>query len=300
MPLSAFLAFFACTFFFALGFAVFATVLALAIILPLSFHHEDEDDMVDFDAFFFAILLPPLNLYRKLINNTIIYTYRSKVLIILHRIIQIMADEKVNEIVALLKKNYPDVKIALDFSNPLELLIATILSAQSTDKQINKVTKTLFKKYRTPQDYVKTPQEELEKDIYSTGFYRNKTKNIKKLCEILVNDFNSKVPDTMEDLITLPGVARKTANIVLSSAFGKREGIAVDTHVKRVSARLGFTKNTDPDKIEKDLMKTVPRNEWDIFALRLIQHGREICIAKKPKCEICFLNKVCPSAFTFG
>jgi endonuclease-3 len=211
-----------------------------------------------------------------------------------------MADEKVNEIVALLKKNYPDVKIALDFSNPLELLIATILSAQSTDKQINKVTKTLFKKYRTLQDYVKTPQEELEKDIYSTGFYRNKAKNIKKLCEILVNDFNSKVPDTMEDLVTLPGVARKTANIVLASAFGKREGIAVDTHVKRVSARLRLTKNTDPDKIEKDLMKIIPRNEWDVFALRLIQHGRGICIAKKPKCEICFLNKVCPSAFTFG
>ena len=213
---------------------------------------------------------------------------------------EIMADEKVNEIISLLKKNYPDVKTALDFSNPLELLIATILSAQSTDKQINKVTKTLFKKYRTLQDYIKTPQEELEKDIYSTGFYRNKAKNIKKLCEILVNDFNSKVPDTMEDLVTLPGVARKTANIVLASAFGKREGIAVDTHVKRVSARLGLTKNTDPDKIEKDLMKIIPKNEWDVFALRLIQHGREICIAKKPKCEVCFLNRVCPSAFTFG
>lgn len=208
--------------------------------------------------------------------------------------------EKVNEIIALLKKNYPDVKTALDFSNPLELLIATILSAQSTDKQINKVTKTLFKKYRTPQDYVKTPQEELEKDIYSTGFYRNKAKNIKKMCEILVTNFNSKVPDTMEDLITLPGVARKTANIVLSSAFGKIEGIAVDTHVKRLSFRLGLSANTDQDKIEKDLMKIVPKNEWDVFALRLIQHGRQVCDAKKPKCEVCFLNKVCPSAFTFG
>ncbi len=211
-----------------------------------------------------------------------------------------MADEKVNEIVSLLKSNYPDVKIALDFSNSLELLIATILSAQSTDRQINKVTKTLFKKYRTPQDCVKASQHELERDIYSTGFYRNKAKNIKKLCEILVNDFNSKVPDTMEDLVTLPGVARKTANIVLSSAFGKIEGIAVDTHVKRVSARLGLTKNTDPEKIEKDLMKIIPRSEWDVFALRLIQHGREICDAKKPECEICFLNKVCPSAYTFG
>lgn len=213
---------------------------------------------------------------------------------------EIMVDEKVNEIVALLKKNYPDVKTALDFSAPLELLIATILSAQSTDKQINKVTKTLFKKYRTPQDYVKTPQEELEKDIYSTGFYRNKAKNIKKMCEILVDNFNSKVPDTMEDLITLPGVARKTANIVLSSAFGKTEGIAVDTHVKRLSSRLGLSANTDQDKIETDLMKIIPTNDWDIFSLLLIQHGRQVCEAKKPKCEICFLNKVCPSAFTFG
>lgn len=208
--------------------------------------------------------------------------------------------DKVDEIIALLKKEYPDVKIALDFSNPLELLIATILSAQSTDKQINKVTKTLFKKYRTPQDYVKTPQEELEKDIYSTGFFRNKAKNIKKLCGILVENFNSKVPETMEDLITLPGVARKTANIVLSGAFGKIEGIAVDTHVKRVSFRLGLSANTDPEKIEKDLMKIIPKNDWDIFALLLIQHGRQVCEAKKPKCEICVLNKLCPSAFTFG
>lgn len=208
--------------------------------------------------------------------------------------------DNAGEIISLLKKEYPDVKIALDFSNPLELLIATILSAQSTDKQINKVTKTLFKKYRTPQDYVKTPQEELEKDIYSTGFYRNKAKNIKKLCGILVENFNSKVPDTMENLITLPGVARKTANIVLSGAFGKIEGIAVDTHVKRVSFRLGLSANTDPEKIEKDLMKIIPKNDWDIFALLLIQHGRQVCEAKKPKCDICVLNKLCPSAFTFG
>jgi endonuclease-3 len=208
--------------------------------------------------------------------------------------------DKVDGIIALLKKEYPDVKIALDFSNPLELLIATILSAQSTDKQINKVTKTLFKKYRAPQDYVNTPQEELEKDIYSSGFYKNKAKNIKNLCGILVENFNSKVPDTMEDLITLPGVARKTANIVLSGAFGKIEGIAVDTHVKRLSSRLGLSANTDPEKIEKDLMKIIPKNDWDIFALLLIQHGRQVCDAKKPKCEICVLNKLCPSAFTFG
>ncbi len=208
--------------------------------------------------------------------------------------------DNAGEIIALLKKEYPDVKIALGFSNPLELLVATILSAQSTDKQINKVTKTLFEKYRTPQDYVNTPQEELEKDIYSTGFYRNKAKNIKKLCGILVENFNSKVPGTMEDLITLPGVARKTANIVLSGAFGKIEGIAVDTHVKRLSFRLGLSANADPEKIEKDLMKIIPENDWDIFALLLIQHGRQVCEAKKPKCELCILNKLCPSAFTFG
>lgn len=224
--------------------------------------------------------------------------YRSKLLTILQLIIENM--DNIDGIIAILKKEYPDVKIALEFSNPFELLIATILSAQSTDKQINKVTKTLFEKYRMPQDYVKTPQEELEKDIYSTGFYKNKARNIKKLSEILVNDFNSKVPDTMEDLLTLPGVARKTANIVLSSAFGKTEGIAVDTHVKRLSGRLGLTSNTDPDKIEKDLMKIVPKSEWGIFTLLLINHGRNICAAKKPLCEECVLNKLCPSAFTFG
>ena len=179
-------------------------------------------------------------------------------------------------------------------------MVATILSAQCTDARVNEVTKTLFKKYTKPEDYVKISQDELEKDIYSTGFYRNKAKNIKKLSEILVEKYSSKVPDTMEDLLTLPGVARKTANIVLAGAFGKNEGIAVDTHVRRVAARLVLTTNTDPDKIEQDLMKIIPRSEWDSFALRLIQHGREICVAKKPKCEICFLNKVCPSAFTFG
>ncbi len=211
-----------------------------------------------------------------------------------------MAGEKVNEIIDLLKKKYPGVKIALDYSNPMELLVATILSAQCTDKKVNEVTKTIFKKYRTPEDYLNVPQEELEKDIYSTGFYRNKAKNIKELSKILVKDFSSKVPDTMEDLLKLPGVARKTANIVLSGAFGKIEGIAVDTHVKRVSARLGLTSNKDPEKIEKDLMKIVPRHEWDIFAFLLINHGRNICVAKKPLCEKCVLNKICPSAFTFG
>lgn len=210
-----------------------------------------------------------------------------------------MVDERVNEIIALLKKEYPDVKIALNFSNPFELLIATILSAQSTDRQVNEVTKNLFKKYRMPEDYVKIPLEELEKDIYSTGFYKNKAKNVKKLSEILVEKFGGEVPDSMEDLITLPGVARKTANVVLATAFGKNEGIAVDTHVKRVSARLGLTANTNPDKIEKDLMNIVPESEWGVFTLLLIRHGREICTARKPLCNDCVLNKICPSAFTF-
>ena len=211
-----------------------------------------------------------------------------------------MVDEKVNNIILLLKKEYPDVKISLNYSNPFDLLVATILSAQCTDVRVNEVTRTLFSKYRTPQDYLKTTQEELEKDIYSTGFYKNKAKNIKKLSEILINNFNSKVPDKMADLTTLPGVARKTANVVLSVAFGKNEGIAVDTHVKRVSARLGLTANTDPDKIEKDLMSKVSKKEWGIFTLLLIQHGRKICTAKKPLCQDCILNKLCPSAFTFG
>lgn len=211
-----------------------------------------------------------------------------------------MEDNKVNKIIAIMKKEYPGIRIALKYSNPLELLIATILSAQCTDKRVNEVTKILFEKYRAPEDYIKTPQEVLEKDIYSTGFYRNKAKNIKELSKILVNDFNSKVPDTMEDLLKLPGVARKTANIVLSGAFGKIEGIAVDTHVKRVSARLGLTVNTDPEKIETDLMKIIPRDNWDIFALLLINHGRKVCAARKPLCKECVLNKLCPSAFTFG
>ncbi len=211
-----------------------------------------------------------------------------------------MVDEKVNKIILLLKKEYPDVKISLNYSNPFDLLVATILSAQCTDARVNEVTRTLFRKYRTPQDYLRTTQEELEKDIYSTGFYKNKAKNIKKLSEILINNFNSKVPDNMADLTTLPGVARKTANVVLSVAFGKNEGIAVDTHVKRVSARLGLTVNTDPDKIEKDLISKVSKKEWGIFTLLLIQHGRKICTAKKPLCQECILNKLCPSAFTFG
>jgi len=206
---------------------------------------------------------------------------------------------RIDGILGLLKKNYPEPKIALNYRNPLELLIATMLSAQCTDERVNAVTKSLFERYKAPEDYLRVPIEELEKDIKPTGFYHNKAKNIRKTCEALVKNFNSKVPNNMGDLLTLPGVARKTANIVLSNAYNKNEGIAVDTHVRRVSQRLRLTENEDPDKIEADLMKIVPREDWKDFALRTILHGRYTCIAKKPKCRECVLNKVCPSASTF-
>ncbi len=211
-----------------------------------------------------------------------------------------MADDKAKEILALLKNEYPGIMIALNYSNPLELLVATILSAQCTDKQVNVVTKKLFAKYRTLQDFIGISQEELEKEIYSTGFYRNKAKNIIEACKIIASEYNSKVPDTMEELLKLPGVARKTANIVLSGAFGKVEGMAVDTHVKRLSGRLGLTAHTDPGKIEKDLLKIIPKYDWDIFSLLLINHGRKICTARKPLCRECILNIICPSATIFG
>lgn len=210
-----------------------------------------------------------------------------------------MADDKANKIIALLKNEYPEIKIALHYSNPLELLIATILSAQCTDKQVNGVTKKLFVKYRTPQDFIGISQEELEKEIYSTGFYRSKAKNIIGACKIIASEYNSNVPDTMEELIKLPGVGRKTANIVLSGAFGKIEGMAVDTHVKRLSGRLGLTAHTDPEKIEKDLLKIIPKYDWDLFSLLLINHGRKVCAARKPLCIECILDKLCTSAFTF-
>lgn len=206
---------------------------------------------------------------------------------------------RVLEIIRLLEKEHPDAKIALHFTNPLELLIATILSAQCTDERVNIVTKTLFKKYKTPEDYVKLDVKQLEEDIRSTGFYRNKAKNIKKCCQMLIEKFNSQVPKTMEQLVQLPGVARKTANIVLSNAYGIVEGIAVDTHVRRLTQRLGLTEHDDPVKIEEDLMKIVPKNQWMRITDLLIFHGRRICTAKNPQCGKCVLNKICPSAFKF-
>ena len=175
--------------------------------------------------------------------------------------------------------------------------MATILSAQCTDKRVNIVTKSLFKKYKTAEDYANADLAELEQDIRSTGFYRNKAKNIKMSGRMLVEKFNSQVPRTMSELIELPGVARKTANIVLSNAYGIIEGIAVDTHVRRLSKRLGLTENKNPNKIEADLMLIVPKSHWKRITNLLIFHGRNVCMARKPKCNICSLNKICPSAF---
>jgi endonuclease-3 len=203
------------------------------------------------------------------------------------------------KIIELLEKEHRDAKIALDHTNPLELLIATILSAQCTDERVNAVTKTLFKRYWSIEDYAGADLKELEQDIRSTGFFRNKARNIKKCCQMILDKFGSQVPKTMEEILELPGVARKTANIVLSNAYGVVEGIAVDTHVRRLSRRLGLTANDNPDKIEQDLMTLVPKSKWMRFTELLIFHGRKTCTAKRPKCETCVVNKLCPSAFTF-
>ena len=204
---------------------------------------------------------------------------------------------RVLKIIELLETAYSHAKTALNYTNPLEILVATILSAQCTDKRVNIVTKTLFKKYKTATDYANADLAELEEDIRSTGFYRNKAKNIKNTGRMLVEKYDSQVPRTMEELIELPGVARKTANIVLSNAYGVIVGIAVDTHVRRLSERLGLTENTNPDKIEADLMLIVPKAYWKRINNLLIFHGRNVCIARKPKCSPCVLNKLCPSAF---
>jgi endonuclease-3 len=200
------------------------------------------------------------------------------------------------EIVRRLSDAYPDAKVALRFSNPLECLVATILSAQSTDETVNRVTETLFVKYRTAEDYLRMPEDELKQDIHATGFFNQKATAIREACRRIVEEYGGEVPGTMEDLITLRGVARKTANIVLGNSFGIVEGIAVDTHVKRVSTRLGFTTQKDPDKIEQDLMRLVPRERWFDFTYVLIDHGRTICTAKNPKCPVCPVEDLCPAS----
>lgn len=199
----------------------------------------------------------------------------------------------IKKIIDVLQKEYPKAKTALHFSNPIEILVATILSAQCTDERVNKVTAELFKKYKTVDDYANADIKKFEQEIKSTGFYKMKAKNIINATKIIKEKFNGKVPDTMQDLITLPGVARKTANVVLGNAYGKVEGIVVDTHVRRLSYRIGLTKNTDPNKIEQDLMKIVPKDKWFIFSYLLIDHGRKVCSARRPLCEECVINSLC-------
>lgn len=200
------------------------------------------------------------------------------------------------EVVRILSQAYPDAKVALRFSNPLEMLVATILSAQCTDEKVNEVTASLFQKYRTAEDYLRVPEDELKADVKPTGFFNQKATSIREACRRIVEVYGGKVPDTMEDLISLRGVARKTANIVLGNAFGTVEGIAVDTHVRRLANRLGFTEQSDPDKIEQDLMQAIPKERWFDFTYVLIDHGRAICVARKPRCEICPVNDLCPSS----
>ncbi len=211
------------------------------------------------------------------------------------------ADKKARTtaIVKILIKTYPQAKCALNYKTPLQLLVSTILSAQCTDVRVNIVTAELFKKYKTAADFARANQAELEQDIRSTGFFRNKAKNIRAAAAKIISDFDGRVPDTMDEMLTLAGVARKTANVVLGDAFGKNEGIAVDTHVTRLSNRLKLTthKTNAGDKIEKDLMALVPVNQRSLLSHLLIWHGRQICTARKPDCENCPVNKLCPSAF---
>ena len=199
-------------------------------------------------------------------------------------------------IVARLKDANPKARCTLDFTNPLELLVATVLSAQCTDQRVNMVTKALFEKYRTAREYAAAPPGELEEDIKSTGFYRNKAKALRACCGELVARYAGQVPAAMEALVRLPGIGRKTANVILGNAYGMAEGIVVDTHVRRLSGRLGFTQSNDPETIEEDLIAVVPREDWIAFGHLLILHGRKICTARAPKCPVCPLNDLCPAA----
>jgi len=205
--------------------------------------------------------------------------------------------KRFDKILAILKKTYPGARTALNYSNPLELLVATILSAQTTDKGVNLVTEKLFRKYRTAADYAGANVETFQQEIKPTGFYRNKAKSVMAMAKLLVDQHGGRVPETMEELVALPGVARKTANVVLGNAFGKNEGICVDRHVARVGARLKLTAGDDPVQIEQDLMKLAPQHDWTLFSHMLIDHGRAICTARSPNCAGCPLNKLCPSAF---
>jgi endonuclease-3 len=203
---------------------------------------------------------------------------------------------RANEVNERLKKQYPDARVELDFSNAFQLLIATILAAQSTDQRVNIVTKSLFRKYPDPRAFAEADLVEMETAVKQTGFFRNKAKAVVNCSKALVEKHGGEVPRTIEELVALPGVGRKTANVVLGNAYGIEAGVIVDTHVTRLSGRLGFTESADPVEIEQDLMKVVPRGEWTAFANRLILHGRRVCIARKPLCEECVLNSLCPSA----
>ena len=201
--------------------------------------------------------------------------------------------KRAKRIVSLLKKQYPDAKCALNYENPLQLLVATVLSAQCTDVRVNMVTPALFARYPNAESFANADRGELETAIKSTGFFRNKARSIQESTKRIVSDYGGEVPNTLDDLVHLPGVGRKTANVILGNAFGV-PGITVDTHVRRVSHRLGLTKHAIPEKIEQDLMELIPKKEWTAFSHRMIFHGRQVCHARKPKCEICILNRVCP------
>ncbi len=210
--------------------------------------------------------------------------------------------QRAPEVMRLLREEHPDARVSLRFSTPLECLIAVILSAQSTDKKVNEVTEPLFEKYRTPEDWLRVPEEQLREELKPTGFFNQKTKAVREACRMLVEEFGGEVPRSMAELIRLPGVARKTANIVLGQSYPEEwrkdpdVGIAVDTHVRRVSQRLGFSAQQDPVKIEQDLMKVVPKDEWLSFTYVLIEHGRAVCKAPTPKCELCPVNHLCPAS----
>lgn len=208
--------------------------------------------------------------------------------------------QRAQKIIGLLKRTYPAARCSLNHSNPLELLVATILSAQCTDERVNLVTADLFRKYRRTEDYYSVAQTELETDIRSTGFYRNKAKAIQGACRIINEEHNGRVPENMDELLALPGVARKTANVVLGNAFGIISGIVVDTHVARLSERLKLTLQNQPEKIERDLMELVPRKEWINFSHLLIAHGRLVCKARKPLCGECVVEPLCPSSLLRG
>ncbi|MDI6699108.1 MAG: endonuclease III [Candidatus Saccharicenans sp.] len=207
---------------------------------------------------------------------------------------------RIKKIIKILRKEYPRPRTALNYRTPFELLVATILAAQCTDERVNKVTPGLFQKYPTVESFARARQEELENDIRSTGFFRNKARSIIGLSQMLMAELGGRVPDSMDQLVRLPGVARKTANIVLASAFRKAEGIAVDTHVRRLSERLGLSRQADPDKIERDLMEIVPRSDWLDFNFLLVDHGRKVCQARKPLCPQCAVRQLCPSSEKFS